>query len=252
MKIKNIGSVLAISIASGVISLSFVSAMEMMDNGATSTLKKDTMMKDDMKKSTRVASDMMMFEKTTSASSRVEITKLQKTLVTQGYLVMPKGAAYGFYGKGTKTAHTKYNKASMTMKNDSMIKKDTVMKKGDSAMMKDDAMMKKDIMIAEAGSYESFDTSKIAMASATHDIVLFFKASWCPSCRAVDADIKANSKNIPSNLTILEVDYDKSAFLKQKYGVTYQHTFVKVDAQGNLIKKWSGSPTLSALVSQVK
>jgi thiol-disulfide isomerase/thioredoxin len=90
------------------------------------------------------------------------------------------------------------------------------------------------------------------LATATHDVVLFFRAGWCPTCRAVDSDIKANLSKIPSSLAILDVNYDNSSALKQKYGVTYQHTFVQVDKDGNLIKKWSGSPTLAALVAEVK
>lgn len=102
------------------------------------------------------------------------------------------------------------------------------------------------------GSYEVYAPEKIAIASETHDVVLFFRASWCPTCRTLDADIKAHLSEIPANLTILDVNYDDSAALKQKYSVTYQHTFVQVDANGDLIKKWSGSPSLAELVAQVK
>jgi thiol-disulfide isomerase/thioredoxin len=112
-------------------------------------------------------------------------------------------------------------------------------------MDKGDTMMK-------AGVYEAYAPEKVMLASATHDVVLFFKASWCPSCRAVDGDIKTNLSKIPGSLAILDVNYDNSTALKQKYGVTYQHTFVQVDKDGNLIKKWSGSGTLSALVAEVK
>lgn len=117
--------------------------------------------------------------------------------------------------------------------------------KNETSTAKSDTMMK-------AGSYETYSAEKVMLASSTHDVVLFFRASWCPTCRAVDSDIKANLAKIPTSLAILDVNYDNSATLKQKYGVTYQHTFVQVDKDGNLIKKWSGSPTLSALVSQVK
>jgi thiol-disulfide isomerase/thioredoxin len=113
------------------------------------------------------------------------------------------------------------------------------------------AMEKKDVMV-KVGSYEMYASEKVALASATHDVVLFFRASWCPTCISVDKDIKANLGNIPSSLSILDVNYDTSAALKQKYGVIYQHTFVQVDKDGNLIKKWSGSPTLTALVAEVK
>jgi thiol-disulfide isomerase/thioredoxin len=132
--------------------------------------------------------------------------------------------------------------------------------KNDAVMAEEKAMIKKDepIMLdksdtmMQAGSYEAYAPEKVALASSTHDVVLFFKASWCPTCIAVDKDIKANLSKIPSNLAILDVNYDDSSDLKKKYGVTYQHTFVQVDKDGNLIKKWSGSPTLSALVSEVK
>lgn len=100
-----------------------------------------------------------------------------------------------------------------------------------------------------AGTYAPYTAT--AVAAADEDVVLFFKASWCPTCRTTDADIKANAGNIPETLTILEVDYDQETDLKRKYGVTLQHTFVQVDNNGNLIKKWSGSPTLTALVGEV-
>ena len=86
----------------------------------------------------------------------------------------------------------------------------------------------------------------------TGNVVLFFRASWCPKCRALDADINANIKNIPGNLTILNVDYDNSTELKKKYGVTYQHTLVQVDKSGAMIKKWAGSPTLADFIMEVK
>ena len=70
----------------------------------------------------------------------------------------------------------------------------------------------------KAGSYESYDSSKIALAD-THNVVLFFRAGWCPSCIAIDKDIKANLGSIPENLIILDVDYDKSTELKKKYKV---------------------------------
>ncbi len=117
---------------------------------------------------------------------------------------------------------------------------------GEAMEKTDDTMMEKPV-----GSYESYAPSKLARASSG-DIVLFFRASWCPSCKAVDADIRSHLEEIPAGLTILDVDYDTETALKQKYGVTYQHTFVQVDTEGKQIAKWSGSPTLSALVSEVK
>jgi thiol-disulfide isomerase/thioredoxin len=134
------------------------------------------------------------------------------------------------------------------MKKDDMKKEDMV---DGAAMMdkKDEAMS--DTVAGKAGVYAPYEASKLAMAN-DGDVVLFFKASWCPSCRALDADIKASLTEIPAGLTILEVDYDTATAMKQQYGVTTQHTLIQVDASGTLIKKWSGGSTLESVVAQVK
>ncbi len=137
-----------------------------------------------------------------------------------------------------------------------MAEKEAMMQKEEGTMMvkpEGSAMEKKEegAMMIKAGSYEAYSPEKIALAAAKGDVVLFFRALWCPSCRALDADLNANLKNIPANLTILIVDYDNSTDLKKKYGVTYQHTLVQVDKDGTLIKKWSKSPTLVAFIADL-
>ena len=129
-----------------------------------------------------------------------------------------------------------------------MMKATSTSMEATSTMMKKDPV--KDAVMKKTGSYEAYDVSKLQNAS-TGNVVLFFNASWCPSCQAVNADILSKISSIPKNLTILSVDYDSSSALKQKYGVTYQHTFVQVDARGELIQKWSGSPTLQSIISKV-
>lgn len=102
-----------------------------------------------------------------------------------------------------------------------------------------------------AGTYEDYSPSKLALASKGR-VVLFFKANWCPTCIAFDKSVSANLSAIPAGTHILKIDYDNSSELKKKYGVTYQHTFVQVNAQGNMITKWSGSTNLADLVSHLK
>ncbi|GAA0516156.1 thioredoxin family protein [Deinococcus depolymerans] len=70
--------------------------------------------------------------------------------------------------------------------------------------------------------------------------VLFFAASWCPNCRAADADIAGNLARVPAGVTIFKTDYDREGALKKQYGITYQHTFVLVDRDGKALKKWAG------------
>ena len=108
-------------------------------------------------------------------------------------------------------------------------------------------MKKSEAMKVIKGSYSEYDPSKLS--NAEHGtVILNFSASWCPSC--VEADKNFNAAPTPEGLTLLKVDYDKSTDLKRKYGVTYQHTFVQVDKNGNLLKKWSGSFTYADLLKQ--
>lgn len=81
--------------------------------------------------------------------------------------------------------------------------------------------------------------------------VLFFHATWCPSCRATDADIVKNLARIPANVVIFRTDYDTQAALKKQYGITSQHTFVLVDGSGKALKKWAGGK-LSTIITQTQ
>jgi len=100
-----------------------------------------------------------------------------------------------------------------------------------------------------AGTYTQYDGNLSQYEGK--DIVLFFKADWCPSCRILDEDIKSKLSGIPEDVVLLELDYDEETELKKKYGVTTQHTMVQVDIEGELIKKWSGGNRLEDIVSQI-
>lgn len=101
------------------------------------------------------------------------------------------------------------------------------------------------------GLYTDYDESLLANAE-NGKVVLFFHAAWCPTCIALDNNIKNSADDIQSNLTILKVDYDSATELKKKYGVTYQHTMVQVDANGEQIAKWSGGNTLGSIETKVQ
>ena len=122
------------------------------------------------------------------------------------------------------------------------------------AMMKKDeagAMMKKEesAMMQKSGTYATYSGDSLAMAQKGKT-VLFFHAGWCPTCRTADADITAGAATIPADVTILKANYDTEVALKQKYGVTTQHTFVEVDGSGAMIQKWSGG-NLAGIVAKL-
>lgn len=89
-----------------------------------------------------------------------------------------------------------------------------------------------------------------ASVYADDDVVLFFTAPWCSSCKKTRENIEANLNAIPSGLVIVTVDYDSEDELKRAHGVTVQHTFVQIDADGTTVKKWTGSLTAEAIAEQ--
>ena len=81
-----------------------------------------------------------------------------------------------------------------------------------------------------------------AEAAKGNKIVLFFRASWCPVCYEIDKEFHDHFNDVPPGISVLKVDYVSSAndSLKKKYAITYQHTFVQIDKDGNEITKWNG------------
>lgn len=94
-------------------------------------------------------------------------------------------------------------------------------------------------------SQPSFD------AAADKKRVLFFHAPWCPTCRPADTAFQKDEALIPEDVVLFKTDYDTSADLKKKYQITYQHTFVLVDTNGNAITKWNGGQ-MTELIANVK
>jgi len=133
------------------------------------------------------------------------------------------------------------DKAMMEDDSDGMMKKED-----DAAMMEDksETMMKDDSAMMESkGGYLVYAGEDL-MTKDDGKRVLFFYANWCPTCKPVDAAF--SKADLPADLTVIRVNYNDAETdaaekaLAEKYGVTYQHTFVQIDQNGKLIKKWNG------------
>ncbi len=109
------------------------------------------------------------------------------------------------------------------------------------ALAQSDTMVKSSNYLAY--SKEAFDKA------SSQKRVLFFAASWCPSCRAADKNFNENLKKIPENTIIFKTDYDTETTLKTKYKITRQHSFVFVDAKGVALKSWAGGGIEELLVN---
>ncbi len=83
------------------------------------------------------------------------------------------------------------------------------------------------------GSYGEYSPSVLVNGQTK---VLFFHAAWCPICRNADVQLTAWYKTHPFPISVYKVDYDTETELRQRYGVTYQHTYVLVDGDGDPLK----------------
>ncbi len=92
---------------------------------------------------------------------------------------------------------------------------------------------------SDVAKYQEYSSESFAAAGGARR-VLFFHAAWCPTCKVTDADFVDAQSRIPEGVMVFKTDYDTEDELKKKCGVTYQHTFVEVDAQGKQLQKWNG------------
>jgi thiol-disulfide isomerase/thioredoxin len=103
---------------------------------------------------------------------------------------------------------------------------------------------------AMAGSFIDYsDYQADQERFADNDVVLFFNASWCPTCQEATKNLKA--AQVPEGLTVVSVDYDSNVDLRRDYGVTTQHTFVQVDPAGEELAKFTGATTVQEISEQL-
>lgn len=89
----------------------------------------------------------------------------------------------------------------------------------------------------QAGSYMTYAD---AVLRDGREKVLFFHAAWCPTCKKADQQLTSLYGETAYPRSTYRVDYDAETELKQRYGVTYQHTFVLVDGVGNALETIQG------------
>lgn len=94
---------------------------------------------------------------------------------------------------------------------------------------------------ASAGHYLDYTPEVLEQSLAeTKYNLLFFYASWCPTCHALENEVLRDFHKLPEDLTIIKADFDSEKELKKKYGVVAQHTLVQLNSQGEELNKWIG------------
>lgn len=160
------------------------------------------------------------------------------------------GIAYYFYQNTPSAVPTD----DAMMEDDGMMNSEDSMMEDDGtatgdAMMKDDGMMNsEDAMMKQTGpAYANYSEGVIGNGQMS---ILFFHAAWCPTCKQADADLTDIYKTGGTTISTYKVDYDTQTELKERYGITNQHTFVVINGEGESIKVITG-PTVEQLKSLV-
>lgn len=181
--------------------------------------------------------------------------------------VIIAGGLWWFWGRSDGASEMMEEKDAMMQEEEKMAPKnemkelgapveDKMMEKTEVTMMPEknnnasgEAMMAK-------GAYVEYGPGVLEGSKATKR-VLFFYASWCPLCRPADAEFRDRMSEIPEGVTVIRVNYNDPGTdqaekdLAAKYGVTYQHTFVQIDQDGNAVTKWNGGK-LAELQKNIK
>jgi thiol-disulfide isomerase/thioredoxin len=90
-----------------------------------------------------------------------------------------------------------------------------------------------------AGSYEpagyvDYSAEKRASYQGSRPFAIFFHASWCPICRVIEQDLKADLGEHPDGVLILQADYESEVDLTKEFSVTRQYWFVIFNADGEV------------------
>ncbi|MEK7595359.1 MAG: thioredoxin domain-containing protein [Patescibacteria group bacterium] len=167
--------------------------------------------------------------------------------------VVVAGLVFYFVSRNTS------NESSMEKTKETTMVTEPTEKETENSMMKKDAedieekMMENKINKSRYAMY----SKEVLDGSATSRRVLFFYASWCPTCKPADVSFKEDESSIPEDVTVIRVNYNDPETdqdeknLAKKYGITYQHTFVQIDEQGNELTKWNGGK-ITELLSNIK
>jgi len=182
-------------------------------------------------------------------------------------MIVAMVAVVAVLGIGASTLYQKSSKSDAMMKKDAQnskmedksseasegVKEQVMEKKQGETMEKEDDKMGSKVMGSRYVEYSKEALEKAASARR----VLFFYASWCPTCRPADTSFKTNEGKIPGDVTIIRVNYNdpdtdqEEKELAKKYGITYQHTYVQIDATGKEVAKWNGGQ-INELLTNIK
>ena len=109
------------------------------------------------------------------------------------------------------------------------------------------------MMMMKPAAFQLIDFTDLEAAqalAAKGPTVLFFSADWCPFCQADLKQFKTEGARL-GGIAVVVVDYDTARDLKAKYKVAYQHTYVRIDANGDATAVWNGGG-IDGILARIK
>lgn len=70
-------------------------------------------------------------------------------------------------------------------------------------------------------------------------VALYFTADWCSTCQKIKGNVKQDIASFPEGTNIVEVNFDDSKGLRERFGVDSQTTFIVLNKDGEVVKKLS-------------
>jgi thiol-disulfide isomerase/thioredoxin len=105
-------------------------------------------------------------------------------------------------------------------------------------------------MSAEAAQYVEYTAAKYNELKGNKPFVVYFHATWCPTCNVLDEKITDEISSFPKGAMILNADYDTETELRDQYGVNRQTTLVVLDAEGNVSATLT-NPSMEKLMEEI-
>lgn len=100
----------------------------------------------------------------------------------------------------------------------------------------------RDTLIEMSGTpmYIDYHADQLDRHLGKDPIILFFHAEWCPLCRKSEAVIQEGFESLEGGVIWMKVDYDTELELRKEYGITYQDTFIVLNAEGEEVERQNG------------
>ena len=108
---------------------------------------------------------------------------------------------------------------------------------------------KKEIIKKENSWYLNYSEERLENSSK-NNIVLFFHADWCSTCKNFEEQVL--TEKIPEDILILKVNYDKESDLRRKYNIVTQTSFVLVDSDWKLKKRWIWATWIDSIIKRIE